>query len=307
MFSGYTSSIMANTITSTKTRAVCRVPLIGCLQKASEYKSLTGGWVPKNDEQRDFLRHLETTSELSAFSKEEFDSIASEVADEINKWLCDNGFTLKCPEIQRGQFATASFVKMFVKWLEDGSKTFVHVDDKQYPAVSFKDEIGKNIHHMGVNWGVTCLSTKENNTQVYCAMRTDAETDFNALSEEQLLDVATALESSYALSSKSYKGVRVPMIDLDVEVNQVWLRGIQNEEWFVAECLQQFILKLNEKGATAKSAAVMLISRSAMISHTPVLTFDKPFLLWFSRDGLTYPAFLAVCGTDCWGEPANLD
>jgi serine protease inhibitor len=138
-------------------------------------------------------------------------------------------------------------------------------------------------------------------------MRTDADADFNALSEEQLLDVATALESTYASSSKSYEGVRVPMIDLDIEVNQSWIRGIQNEDWFVAECLQQFILKLNEKGATAKSAAVMLIKRAVMMSHTPVLTFDKPFLLWFSRDGLTYPAFLAVCAENCWDEPVDLD
>lgn len=298
---------MTDTMNKTETRAVCRVPLVGCLQKAVEYKSLNGNWTPKNDEQRDFIRHVEATSELSIFNKEEFDSIASEVADEINKWLSDNGFTLKCPEIQRGEFATASFVKMFVKWLEEGDKTFIRVNDVQYPAVSFKEEIGKTIHHMGADWGVACLSTKEDNTKVYCAMRTDADADFNALSEEQLLDVATALESTYASSSKSYEGVRAPMIDLDIEVNQSWIRGIQNEDWFVAECLQQFILKLNEKGATAKSAAVMLLTRSAMISHTPVLTFDKPFLLWFSRDGLTYPAFLAVCDKDCWKEPANLD
>lgn len=297
---------MADTMTSTKTRAVCRVPLVGCLQKASEYKSLPGEWEAINDEQKDFLRHLSSKSELSAFSKEEFDSIASDATSDINTWLSDNGFTLKCPEIQPGSFATASFVKMFVKWTKEGDKTSIHVDDTQYPAVSFTEETGKNVHHMGVNWGVTCLSTKENNTKVYCAMSTDAEVDY-ALSEEQLLDAATALESGYSSASKSYEGVRIPMINLDIKVKQKWMMGLKNDGWFVSECLQQFILKLNEKGATAKSSAVMMFKSGMVIPFYPMLTFDKPFLLWFSRDGLTHPAFLAVCGADCWKEPANLD
>lgn len=196
---------------------------------------------------------------------------------------------------------------MFVKWLEEGDKTQFWIDETKYPAVFFKEEIGKNIHHAGANWGVTCLSTKENNTKVYCAMRTDADADYDALSEEQILDVALALESSYCDSPASYKGVRMPMIDLDIQVQQKWIEKLQNKNYFVSLCLQQFILKLNEKGATAKSSAVMLLTRSGMISHTPILAFNKPFILWFSRDDLTYPAFLAVCGTDCWKEPANLD
>lgn len=298
---------MTDTMTSTKTRAVCRVPLVGCLQKASEYKSLPGEWGAINDEQRDFLRHLASKSELSVFSKDEFDSIASTSEAEINKWLSENGFTLKCPEIREDDFATASFVKMFVKWLEEGDKTAWTVDGTQYPAVHFKDENGKNIHHMGANWGVTCLSTKESNTKVYCAMRTDADADFDALSEEQLLDIATALESSYSSASKSYEGVIVPMIDMDIEVRQEWICGMHNDGWSIADCVQQFILKLNEKGATAKSAALMLVKRAMVMSSYKPLIFNKPFLLWFSRDGLTYPAFLAVCGTDCWKEPANLD
>lgn len=298
---------MTDTVITTKTRAICRVPLVGCLEKAKEYKSLASEWESINDEQRDFLRHVRLASELKNFNKEEFDSIAADNATIINKWLSDNGFTLTCPEVQPGDFATASFVKMFVKWIKDGDKTVICNADSQYPAVSFNNEIGKNIHHMGANWGVACLSTKEDNTKVYCAMRTDADTDFDAISEEHLVDLAAALESNYTSAPKSYEGVNVPMLDMDIDVEQNWICGINNSGWSVSTCIQQFILKFNEKGATAKSAAVMLIKRAMVMPSYQKLVFNKPFLLWFSRDGLTYPAFLAVCGTDCWKEPANLD
>jgi hypothetical protein len=213
---------------TTTTRAICRTPLVGCLEKAKEYQSLNGEWIPQNHEQREFIRHIEVKGELSVFNKEEFDSIASQNEDEINKWLKDNGFTLTCPSILPNSFATASFVKMFVKWIEEGHKTILRLNDTQYPAVSFVEQIGKSIQHVDATWGVTCFSTKEKNTKVYCAMRTDGDADYDDFSEEQLLDVATALENNYSSTSMSYEGVTVPMIDLDIEVSQNWIKSLQN-------------------------------------------------------------------------------
>ena len=262
---------------------------------------------PINDEQESFLRHARLADELSVFTKEEFDSIVSEKTEEINQWLSENGFSLKCPDIRRGEFATASFIKMFVKWLAEGDKTSITSDNTRYPGVFFKEEQGKTISANNTTWSIASLSTKEDGVSVYCAMPTDGEFNFNNTLEEEILNIALDLELRYSSTSSFYKGVKLPMIDLDIEVNQAWIKGLKNGEWFVAECLQQFILKLNEKGATAKSAAVMLMKRSAMINQTPVLTFDKPFMLWFSKNGVSYPVFLAVCGTDCWKEPVNLD
>lgn len=296
-----------STTTKIKTRAICRIPLVGCLKKAEEYKSLTSDWQSRNEEQENFIRHVRLADELSVFTKEEFDSIVSEKSDEIDKWLSDNGFTLKCPEIRPGEFATASFIKMFVKWLEEGDKTFVTSNNTRYPAVFFKEENGKTINVNNITWGVTSLSTKEGDVKVYCAMPTDGDFNFNETPEEEILNIACDLELRYSQAFSSYEGVRIPMIDLDIEVNQQWLKGLQNGEWEVAECLQQFILKLNEKGATAKSAAIMMLKCACSLQQIPVLVFDKPFLLWFSKNGVFYPAFLAVCGTDCWKEPKNLD
>jgi len=293
------------TLNAVKTRAICRIPLVGCLQKAEEYQSLQGNWQPTNDEQMVFMRHVDLAHELSVFNKDEFDSIASTSAEEINKWLSDNGFTLRCPDIKDG-FATASFVKIFVNWLDPGVKSAIKVNDTLYTAVNFEHEEGRKIHQYGSDWGVTCISTQERGTKVFCAMRVDnMEADFDTLSDEQLLDIAEELESNYSSARTIFEGIKIPMLDMNMEVSHDWMSGIRNGKWHVDQCVQQFILKLNECGATAKSAAAMLFKRGSLQDTT--LVFNKPFLLWFSRDGLTYPAFLAVCGTDCWKEPADLD
>jgi hypothetical protein len=292
-----------------KTRAVCRVPLVGCLTKASEYKSLPNNWEPINDEQIEFVRHVQLSQELSSFSSEEFDSVASDSAEVINNWLADNGFSLRCPEIKPDGFGVASFVKMLVNWLNEGEKSRVASNDVDYPAVYFKGNTGAKIRLHDSEWGVTCLPTKESNTKVFCAMilgEENTDYNYNAISEEKLLDIAESLENNYHNGEFIFKNVYLPMIDMNIEVNQEWMAGMRNDVWLVESCVQQFILKLNEKGAIAKSAAVMSIGAAAMVMQEIPLVFDKPFLLWFSRDGVTFPAFLVVCGQDCWKEPKDL-
>lgn len=291
-----------------KTHAVCRIPLIGCLLKASEYKNLSENWRPSNQAQEKFTRHLEVKSQLSLLSKDEFDATASTSEDEINEWLLEKGFTLKCPPILGDGFATASVAKFFVEWLEEASKTkFKAQNGETYDYAYFAALSGKVINLENKKWDVAKIPTKDKNTQVFLAMSQDVD-DSGETDDEDLLTLAQNLQIAFRNTlSDEYKNVSVPMLNLDLQVSQDWITGMSSGEWFVAKCLQQFILKLNEKGAVAKSAAVMSFSRGCTVPTKPPLTFNKPFILWFSRDGVTYPLFLSVCGYDCWAEPKNLD
>lgn len=55
-----------DTITKVKTHAVCRIPLVGCLLKTSEYKYISEDWQPINPEQQEFKRHLGVSSQLKS-------------------------------------------------------------------------------------------------------------------------------------------------------------------------------------------------------------------------------------------------
>jgi len=287
-----------------KTHAVCRIPLVGCLLKASEEAGISEDWQPVNQEQEEFKRHLDASSQLSLLSSDEFDSMASTKEDEVNKWLSDKGFTIKCPAIQKGGFATASMVKFLVEWMEEASRKKLHGQNGElYDCTSFSLS-GKKITVENKQWSMADIPTEDENTQVFLAMTDEME----EIGDEDLLTLAQNLQTSYGLnSSLVYEGVDVPMLDLNIETSQDWISGIRSDGWFVSSCVQQFILKFNEKGAVTKSAAAITISECCIMPLEERLFFNKPFLLWFSRNGITYPVFLSVCGYDCWKEPSNLD
>lgn len=293
------------TIHAVKTRAICRTPLVGCLLKASEYANISKDWVPVNPEQKEFKRHLDLSEELSALSGTEFDSIASTKEDEINKWLKDNNFTITCPPIHNGGFATASFIKLMVEWLEEAHASEVRGQNgTTYDSVDFN--LGaKHFAHSSEEWHVAELPTKDSDTQVFLATTTS---NLGERNDEELLTLVQNLQLKYYdTPNTAYEGVTVPMINLDSTVSQDWVVGMRSDGWSISACIQQFILKLNEKGATAKSAAVMTLTRGCLMSVKPRLIFNKPFILWFNRNGVTYPLFLAVCGYDCWNAPDDLD
>lgn len=287
-----------------KTHAVCRIPLVGCLLKASEYAKISEDWQPINEQQTKFKRHLGISSQLSALSPEEFDSTASTKEEEINEWLKERGFTLKCPTIYKDEFATASVVKLFVEWEEEATKTKLSAQDgKGYEAVSFSLQ-GKNVVWEDKSWQMAELPTKDENTQVFIAM-TD---NLDELDDESLLSLARNIQMQYyEIKSEAYEGVIAPMLSLDLQVNQDWICGMKSKGWSIKSCLQQFILKFNEKGALSKSAAAMTFCKRYVAPGKPKLIFNKPFLLWFSRSGVTYPVFLAVCGYDSWQNPGDLE
>lgn len=190
-----------------------------------------------------------------------------------------------------------------VQWFKEATKSKVRGNDgNTYDCASFEEIPGKRFMLQDKQWGVSQIATKDENTQVFVAM----PDKMGEWSDEELLTLARDLQMNYYDASSNLEGADIPMINLNLQVEQNWINGMKSDGWFVSACLQQFILKLNEKGATAKSAAAMSYVRCMSISHKQRLTIDKPFLIWFSRSGITYPAFLAVCGYDCWAAPADL-
>jgi len=295
-------------LSSVKTRILCRPPLTSCMVKAQEMIAAPGNWSAINPEQAAFLRHWELRHELSKLTPEELESMASMNADEVTAWLAERGFTLKCPPIPGGGFATASVLKMLMKWDTEGEKTTLEVfNGTTVPAVYFdnKDQhTGKRITHRGRTYDMCVLFTKDKDTQFYIAMPEHPLDD----NDETLVSLVSQLQNEYRYHpQEDYQRIYVPMLDVDITEDHVWMAGLRyGTDWFVDKCLQQSILKLNEKGATAKSAAVMVMKRGVSMPK-PVLKIDKPFLAWVSRSGMTFSPFVAYCGLDSWKEPTDLD
>ena len=64
---------------------------------------------------------------------------------------------------------------------------------------------------------------------------------------------------------------------------------------------------MNEFGARAESAAFEVLEGAAgSITVKPPHVIDRPFLIWFERQGLAKPLFVGHITEDDWRNPGTL-
>ena len=63
---------------------------------------------------------------------------------------------------------------------------------------------------------------------------------------------------------------------------------------------------MNEFGARAQSATSMMIASAFAGPLKQELVIDKPFLIWFSQEGMSLPLFVAHVGYDDWKNPGDI-
>jgi len=125
------------------------------------------------------------------------------------------------------------------------------------------------------------------------------------------------LERAYALSRAGkeigdFDGLVFPMVHLEQAVGLGWLAGLVTDDeeglpWEIEAALERNRLRMNEVGARAESA-VMLQMVWAAIGPEPKSdhVIDRPFLVWFERDGLSRPLFAAYVVEDEWRNPGAI-
>jgi hypothetical protein len=309
-----------------QTRTVAVLPIVGALQTALKYKNQPGAnWRPSscpNPKQVELLEKYRKCWQMAdkLFTSEEMKYFASCSHEELNTWLKSNGFDIQLGKFKRpDDFGTVSIMDVLVSWLVSGDISSVWANfptgEKQFPGVclsgqqnniQFFQDTSKYPHP------VACLQVNDKDT-VYMTLADDKA---NTLSEMGLLDHLSEIARTVRKPTV-FKDLYFPMIDLDMQPDISWLCGLNfecgNDSFQVAEALQQTKFKMNEKGARAKSAVAVTVTRSCTMVRepTPPMVINAPFYFWMERETGTrdnnIPHFAAVLGYDCWKNPKNLD
>ena len=109
-----------------------------------------------------------------------------------------------------------------------------------------------------------------------------------------------------------FGGLVFPMVDLNQQSDVSWILNMQTytddrTACSISQAVQQTILKMNEKGAHAKSAfAVVETLGAAIPKETPDMIIDAPFLVWFMRPLLNKPLFVGYIATEDWKNPGSI-
>ncbi len=282
-------------------------PIFEALLKAS--RELGGvQWNSISEIQKYFLSELYNphSVEVGKFSSEELRSWASEVADELNKILSDEGFDIRLDELQENEIGVVAILDILLDWLKEGIKLKLYSDDIAYPGVRINSSMveGYSTFLSGVNCKnydqrIAMLRTQKNDV-VYMAIADKELGDFKLFKHIMNIrqNIAPDVRPVF---------VHFPMIDLDHQPDVNWLVGMPHTGGGqITQAMQQTKFKMNEKGAHLKSA-VAIVAKRGMSPAEHGIVIDKPFYLWIERPGIELPIMCAYMDRDVWSDPGNLD
>ena len=293
-------------------------PILGCLIASEEFLGEDRKWTAVNDLQKQFLELcFESGKSDVPTLKDDMKSIANLDVAVINKFLKDEGFSIQLDPLPEGEgFAIASVLKILVEWISKGERIKIRSENtgEEYDGVKKMREVfflRSDKHHDPI----ACITTKSKD-KVYITMIDDPETGID------LVDWVQSLRGNLSYSSER-EGIHFPMINYDEEVNISWLEkmhtlAVDDAKHFpgdpmeIAQALQQTKLRMNEVGAKVESAAAMGMVRCSAFSGPeppppPPYIVNKPFLVWFEREGLELPYFIGFMTEDKWEDPKDLN
>ena len=303
-------------------------PVVGALKSAIEFENQARtpwrGIIPAQKEflTETYFPYMERKF-LSLFSPEEMKYIASFSADEINKFLEENKFSIRLdPFTSETDFGAASVMDISVKWVEEAERTTMFVDkngkETNYPAIKIKDYF-ETFMIDGIQFAEIHLKYESKDRMILAKGPFNSQTAKNPLK----LYSKTLVTNKDKKTRNGFSSLVIPKINLDCESDLSFLLGMQFDgvvsstqepaTFCVSQALQQTKFKLNEFGARARSAAAVAVLRCATVRKemVPPLVFDEPFMLWLIRtdektgDEVVY--FASYLDIDVWKESGSLD
>ena len=266
-------------------------PILSAVNKAALFLGMSAGsWLPVNSQQETFLTsYYSDRAQLQHFSETELRTWASTSHEELNKVLRDEKFTIQLEPFLPSEFGVVSILDVLVTWLHEGCKTQLASEDgKIYPAVRVKDGI-----RLYKDNTIACLETKTGDKVWMCLAN-------GQLEGFPLIEMVKKLQVE-ALAMTSQSGQLIfPMVDMDIETDISWLKGMGMQDVKIMQALQQTKFKMNEKGARVSSAVAIGVSK-CIIPNT--LVINKPFYVWIERPGLSHPIFAGYITQEHWREP----
>lgn len=297
-------------MSSTSYVSAFRAMVAALMAAENEVLGANREWRAANPSQKQFLTgllpDLRDENEYPGLARD-IKTRVSRAADEINRFLQENGLSIKLDEFGRDEFGFAGVMSVSVEWPVAGDVCVIHgVDGIHYPGVHIKlaprsttpnVEIMRSRKH-----GEPIVQLRTKQGDVVTLTKFDKDVPPLKLTDH-VVEIIGDL-----MPSREYAGVMFPMLDLDVKPDVSWLLGMSTHDMegtpaTISQAVQQFRLKMNHLGAVARDGFAGAVTRSA---PPPPVIIDDSFLLVFERLELVQPLFAAVIRPDAWKNPGEL-
>ena len=255
-------------------------------------------WKPKSKLQHDFIDLLSKYQPIDVIKNNTRGKVSRDYK-KINKFLADNGFTIKLdPFDPRENIGFAVILIIMLKWLNRAELCSI----ENYQGI--KMEQGYKILSGSNTKPIIQISTQNTNIKVNIF-----EPD-NKLLFDDYSDLIKKLNYLEIINSKNvtseYAGVMFPKVKVDVKEDIEYLCNMEliahkRDKWRVVQALQQTKVDLNETGITVETAvAIQMKLECARIPTLPYLVINKPFILWITHPLSKIPLFVGYFYKDSW-------
>jgi hypothetical protein len=261
-------------------------------------KELGGTWVHSNDLQEEALALEEKLKpELPAIPKDIIDGTASGQATVLNDFLEAHGFSIHVAPMRKGEVGVVMTTELQGKWDGREISQLKYADGKTYPTYQI------NVTSYDVPGHVMPV------LQIY--HRDDIKV-FVTLHEDELPGLQAAklaaklTPTANCRIDKHIHAAALPKVDKNATANIQWLLGMSNNKGDrIMQALAQTILQMNQSGFRAREAVALSGAKDLGLAPANYYHIDRPFLLWATKDGLSYPLFATRVDYNSFKDPGN--
>jgi len=266
-------------------------PLAAVLAKALEF--LGGGqWSSNNEKQAELL------SIVKAISSKDFESLAMETivsysADQINEFLARHGFDIRIDQLDSNEFGVASVLKILMTWIESQETTIYAQNGSRYQGVKITENISL-LNSSHCEGHIVEIQSKEG-FNIYLVDVPSSPSD-----EQELFAWAKRMADTKSYNvSLELKSVSFPEVEMNCRPDISWMIGMSSGLNVITQALMQTKFKLNKIGAKAEAAAAIAVRKGISFGELNLI-FNKPFMVWIEKPGISMPVFVSWCDYDSW-------
>lgn len=249
-------------------------------------------WLGRNEAQAALVAKMPAVvKDLPKFG--ELQAWARWTAEEINAILKTHGFEIRLnpwPNDRR-TFGVAAIYDLILKWLMKGDNSFKIHDKPAFRLAASK--AGVRFYDAG-SLLISIMTETDDIVYIAPAKRTPS-TVF------ELYEIIEHLRAKRTNARPVHRwgGLVLPNVCFDQEVDLTWLIGLAAGNWSVSQAKMQAKFALGPKGARARVATAMSVTRTFGVEKVEDYVVDHDFILWVEREGVkSTPLFSAFVSLD---------
>jgi hypothetical protein len=273
--------------------------IVGALDQIDRFVGTTVEWRPEGPHQtRLFDWRAQIAAEVARLRR--LDGRASTDADELNRFLAEQGFSYRFSPLTPPAFGAASTLRESTTWPGPGTSVPVFAAGRDYRGFILS---GQPADGFGLANGLTVVEMPHRTTDPSTVWLLLGDRLPDGSDPFELYAAARSALAERATGERQrFASVTMPEVQLSATNQLEWLAGLRSGgEASVAQAVQEANLRIDRTGSEAAVATAAVARTTGFFGLVRDLTVDRPFVgFWTDDAAQALPLAVARFDFDSW-------